>query len=100
MVYFTTWKTYSGYTLQEGEPTQGILYNKENLLRVYYTTWRTYPRVYFTNMENLLRVYFITRRIFSAWVYFTTRKTCSGYSFQQGERAQGILYNKENVLRV
>ena len=41
MVYFTTRRTYSGYTIQQGELNQGILYNKENLLRVYFTTRRT-----------------------------------------------------------
>ena len=54
-VYYTTRRTYSGYTTQHGEPkhsilynvkigepSQGILYNKDNLLRVYFTTRRTY----------------------------------------------------------
>ena len=41
-VYYTTRRTFSGYTIQLGEPTQGIFYNMENLLRVYFTTRRTY----------------------------------------------------------
>ena len=92
------WRTYSGYTIQHGKSTQGILYNTENLLRVYFTTRRTYSWYTLQQGEPTQGILYNTKNLLR--VYYTIRGTYSGYTIQEGEPTQRILYNKGNLLRV
>ena len=97
-VYFTRRRTYSGYTIQQGEPTQGILYNMENLSQgILYKHGEPTQGILY-NKENLLCMGILYNKENVLRVYFTTRRTCSGYSFQL-EEPKALILSTLNLVK-